>query len=185
MRKDLGKKAYLFPMPVLVLGTYNQDGTTDAMTAAWGSIADYYKVAIYLSEEHRTFKNIEDRKAFTVSFGDVNNVVACDFVGIVSLNNDCDKMKKSGLVAIKSDKVNAPVFENFPLTLECKLDSIDYETGCVVGDIVNVLADESILTDDKIDMSKFKPIAYNSPDHGYYALGERVGNAYSDGKKLK
>lgn len=185
MRKNLGKKAYLFPMPVLILGTYNQDGTSDAMTAAWGSITDYYKVAIYLSETHRTFNNIQERKAFTVSFGDVNNVVACDFVGIVSANDDSDKMKKSGFKEIKSDKVDAPIFENLPLTLECTLDSIDYETGCVVGDIVNVLADEGILTDGKIDMSKFRPIAYNSPDHGYYALGERVGNAYTDGLRLK
>lgn len=185
MKKDLGSHAYLFPMPVLIISTYNDDNTYDAMNAAWGSICDHNKVALYLGEDHRTFKNIEKRKAFCVAFGVDGHVAQCDFVGLVSANNDSNKMAKSGFSMSASANVDAPVINELPVCLECNLESIDYESGCVVGDIVNVLADDAVLTDGKIDMNKFKPIAYNSADHGYYVLGGRVGNAFHDGLSLK
>lgn len=185
MKKDIGSRAYLFPMPVLIISTYNDDKTADAMNAAWGSICDHNKVALYLDESHRTFKNMEKRKAFVVAFGVEGYATQCDFVGLVSANDDNDKMSKSGFTTSASSNVDAPIINELPVCLECNLDSIDYESGCVVGDIVNVLADDSVLTDGKIDMSKFKPIAYNSADHGYYALGERVGSAFHDGLSLK
>lgn len=185
MKKEIGSHAYLFPMPVLIISTYNDDGSHDAMNAAWGSICDHNKVALYLGEDHRTFKNIEKRKAFCVAFGVEGYVAQCDFVGVVSANDDANKMAKSGFSVIASPSVDAPIINELPVCLECTLESIDYESGCVVGNIVNVVADDSVLTDGKIDMNKFKPIAYNSADHGYYALGSKVGNAFHDGLALK
>lgn len=185
MRKDFGAKAMLYPMPVLIIGTYDENGAPDAMNAAWGGISDSTQISICVSAGHKTTKNILARGAFTVSPADAANVVAADFVGIVSANNDPDKMKKSGWTAVKSEKVDAPVFEQLPMTLECKLVSYDEESCRLVGEIINVSADENILTDGKIDLSKFRPITFDSANNDYVALGEKVGKAFSDGAMLK
>lgn len=185
MRKDFGTKAMLYPMPVLIIGTYDENGAPDAMNAAWGGISDSTQISICVSAGHKTTKNILARGAFTVSPADAANVVAADFVGIVSANNDPDKMKKSGWTAVKSEKVDAPVFEQLPMTLECKLVSYDEESCRLVGEIVNVSADENILTGEKIDLSKFRPITFDPANNDYIALGEKVGKAFSDGAKLK
>lgn len=185
MKKDLGKKPYLFPMPVLIIGTYSEDGTPDAMNAAWGTICDYYKIALFLRADHKTTQNIIARKSFTVAIADEKHVVACDFVGIVSANNDKEKIKKTGFTLTKSKNVDAPVIEDLPLTLECTLDHIDEAEGCVYGEIVNVLADESVLTDGKVDFTKLHAIAYDSANNGYYAMGNKVGTAFKDGLSLK
>lgn len=185
MRKDFGAKAMLYPMPVLIIGTYDENGVPDAMNAAWGGISDSTQISICVSAGHKTTKNILARGAFTVSPADAANVVAADFVGIVSANNDPDKMKKSGWTAVKSEKVDAPVFEQLPMTLECKLVSYDEESCRLVGEIVNVSADENILTGGKIDLSKFRPITFDPANNDYVALGEKVGKAFSDGAKLK
>ena len=175
----------LYPMPVLIIGTYDENGVPDAMNAAWGGISDSTQISICVSAGHKTTKNILARGAFTVSPADAANVVAADFVGIVSANNDPDKMKKSGWTAVKSEKVDAPVFEQLPMTLECKLVSYDEESCRLVGEIVNVSADENILTGGKIDLSKFSPITFDPANNDYIALGEKVGKAFSDGAKLK
>ena len=184
MRNDLGAKPMLYPMPVLILGTYDENGIPNAMNAAWGGISDSEEITISISAGHKTAANVLQTKAFTVSPADVKNLVAADFVGVVSGNREPDKIKKTGWTVTKSDKVNAPVFNELPLTLECEMLSYDPETDRLVGKIVNVSADESILTDGKVDLTKFSPICYDPSEHGYYTMGERVGNAFADGKQL-
>lgn len=157
MRKNFGAKTYMYPMPVLIIATYDEEGRPDAMNAAWGGIADYNQVALCLSESHKTTKNILARKAFTVSMADAAHVAECDYVGIVSASNVPDKFQRAGFHAVKSEFVDAPVIEELPMTLECRLNKVT-EEGLIIGDIVNVSADESILTDGKIDPSKFTPI---------------------------
>jgi flavin reductase (DIM6/NTAB) family NADH-FMN oxidoreductase RutF len=185
MRKNLGAKAILYPMPVLIIGSYDVNGTPDAMNAAWGGISEETQISICVSETHKTTANIFSRKAFTVSIADAENVIAADYVGVVSGNNEPDKIKKAGWTIVKSENVDAPLFNELPLALECKLISYDEESCRLVGEIVNVCADERILTDGKVDLSKFSPITYDPVNHDYITLGDKVGKAFSDGLKLK
>ena len=185
MRKNLGAKAILYPMPVLIIGSYDENGVPDAMNAAWGGISEETQISICVSEDHKTTANILSRKAFTVSIADAENVIAADYVGVVSGNNEPDKIKKAGWTAVKSENVDAPLFNELPLALECKLISYDEESCRLVGEIVNVCADERILTDGKVDLSKFSFIIYDPVNHDYLTLGDKVGKAFSDGLKLK
>lgn len=187
MRKDLGKKTILYPMPVLMIGTYDEKGEADLMNAAWGSIYDYNQITISLGS-HVTTDNIRKNKAFTVSIATKDTVIACDYVGIVSKANDSKKIEKSGLHPFKSEKVNAPLFEEFPLTLECKLISLDGEMGeggTLIGEIINVSVDEKILTKDKIDIKKLNPICFDPVAAKYNVIGEEVADAFKVGLKLK
>lgn len=186
MRKNLKAKSYMYPLPVLIIGTYDENGVPDAMNAAWGTICDTAQVALVLSAGHKTVKNLLKTKAFTVSMADVKNVLPADFVGVVSANTQPNKLEKTGWHIQKSEFVNAPIIEELPLTLECKLVSYDTDTEICIGEVVNVSVDEGILDGKgKIDLTKFKAICYDCDGHGYYTLGERVGNAFSDGLKLK
>lgn len=185
MRKNFGKKSWLYPMPVLIVAAYDEAGVPNAMNAAWGGIFSDEMIAICLSEGHKTTKNIIATKAFTVSIATAEQVVACDYVGIVSGNKEPDKFAKAGFHALPSEFVNAPVIKELPMTLECELVSYDEESNHLVGNIVNVSADESILTDGKIDIRKLRPITYDTVNHDYLELGTKVGNAFADGKKLK
>ena len=186
MRKNYGAKAMLYPMPVLIIGSYDENGTPDAMNAAWGGISEETQISICVSEDHKTTKNILARGAFTVSVADAENVVACDYVGVVSGNKEPNKIKKTGWTVLKSEFVDAPLFEEIPMALECKLISYDEESCRLVGEIVNVCADERILNaEGKIDLEKFSPITYDPVHHTYRKLGEVVGQAFSDGLKLK
>ena len=186
MRKNLKAKAYIYPLPVLIVGTYDENGTPDAMNAAWGTVCDTAQVCICLSATHKTVKNLLKTKAFTVAIADSKNVVPADYVGVVSANNVPEKLAKTGWHVTKSEFVNAPVIEELPLVLECKLVSYDTQTEMCVGEVVNVSADENILDEKgKIDLTKFKPICYDCDTHGYYTLGEKVGQAFFDGLKLK
>ena len=186
MRKNLKAKAYIYPLPVLIVGTFDENGNPDAMNAAWGTVCDTAQVSICLSATHKTVKNLLKTKAFTVAIADVKNVVPADYVGVVSANDLPDKLKNTSWHIKKSEFVNAPVIEELPLVLECKLVSYDTDTEICIGEVVNVNVDESILNEKgKIDLTKFQPIAYDCDTHGYYKLGERVGNAFSDGLKLK
>lgn len=184
MRKNFGAKPMLYPMPVFIIGTYDENGVPNAMNAAWGGIADTELISICLSEGHKTTQNIFKRGAFTVSMADAQHVVECDYVGMVSGNNVPDKLEKAGFHTTKSEFVDAPLIDELPMALECKFISYDRETGLLLGQIINVCADESIVTDGVIDLTKFKPITCDPSGHGYYTLGERVGEAFSDGKKL-
>lgn len=186
MRKNFGAKAILYPMPVLIIGTYDENGTPNAMNAAWGGISEETEISICVSDEHKTAENVVKSGAFTVSIADKNNVVAADYVGIVSGNSVADKITKCSWTAEKSGFVNAPLFQELPLALECKLISYDKDTCRLVGEIVNISADESILgTDGKISLDKFSPITYDPVGHTYRTLGQVVGRAFSDGKTLK
>lgn len=186
MRKNFGAKPILYPQPVFIIATYGKDGTPDAMNAAWGGISEANEISICISAGHMTTKNILERKAFTVSMADAAHVVECDYVGVVSGNDVPDKLAKVGFHTTKSEFVDAPVIDELPLAVECKLISYDEETCRLVGEIVNVCADESILNDaGKIDPSKLKPITFDSMNNEYLVLGEKVGNAFKDGFALK
>ena len=185
MRKDLGAKPCMYPEPVLIVGTYNDDRTANAMNAAWGGIHEDTEVALCLSPEHKTVKNILKRKAFTVSFATVETLVGSDYVGIVSGNDVLDKFDRAGFHAEKSGKVDAPLIKELPVCLECKLKSYTEHNCECIGEIVNLSIDESVLTDGKVDLRKYHPMIYDGLNHDYLAFGEKVGNAFSDGKKLK
>ncbi len=175
----------MYPEPVLIVATYNDDGTPNAMNAAWGGIHEDHEVSLCLSPEHKTVKNILKRKAFTVSFATKETLVGADYVGIVSGNNVSDKFEKAGFHEEKSDKIDAPLIKELPVCLECKLLSYTEKNCECIGEIVSLSIDESILTDGKVDLSKYHPIIYDGLNHDYLAFGEKVGNAFSDGKKLK
>lgn len=186
MRKNLKAKAYMYPMPVLIIGTYDENGIPNAMNAAWGTVCDTAQVAVVLSSTHKTVKNLLKTKAFTVAIADKANVLPADYVGVVSGNNVLHKLEKTGWHTTKSEFVNAPIIEELPLVLECKLVRYDDETEICIGEVVNVSVDDSILDEKgKVDLDKFQPICYDCDKHGYYTLGEKVGQAFLDGLKLK
>lgn len=174
-------------MPVLMVATYNEDGSVNVMNAAWGTMQERDKVALNLTETHKTVRNIKARGAFTVSIADAAHVVEADYFGVESGNKVANKFENSGLTASKSEIVDAPVINEFPICLECEF--IEYqngEYGCgVIGKVVNVTADESVMTGDKVDVSKVNAIAFDPYTHGYYRVAERVGEAFKDGLVLK
>jgi len=185
MRKNFGANPWLYPMPVLIVGTYDENGAPNAMNAAWGGIYDTNQIMLCLADDHKTTENIKNTKAFTVSFATVKTVAPCDYVGIVSANDVPDKFEKAGFHSRRSEYVNAPVIEELPMTVECKLIKFN-EDGICIGEIVNVSADESILDEKgKIDAKKLDPIIYDGATHAYWNFGEKVGQAFSDGKKIK
>ena len=161
MRKNFGAKPWTYPQPVLILATYGEDGTPDAMNAAWGGISDDKELSMCISAEHKTTANILLRKAFTVSMATAEQVVACDYV-------------------------DAPLIDELPMAVECRLVSYDPESCRLVGEIVNVSADEAVLGEDgRIDPDKLRPITFDPIHNTYRVLGEKVGNAFRDGTKLK
>ena len=186
MRKNFGSQTWLYPMPVLIVGTYNPDDSPNAMNAAWGGIHDTGKLGICIDPGHRTARNLQQRKAFTVSLGDAPHMVACDYVGIVSGNDRPDKFARAGFHAVRSEFVDAPIIAELPLTLECRLLSFDPETGCTVGEIVNVSAEERILdAEGRIDPDQLQVLTFDPVHHTYRKLGEIVGTAFQDGRKLR
>jgi len=185
MRKNFGVKTWAYPMPVFIVAAYDKNGVPCCMNAAWGGIYDTNQIMVCLDDGHKTTKNIVESGAFTVSIADAKHVVEADYVGIVSGNNVPDKMQKSGLTTVKSAFVNAPVINEFPMAIECRLLKFN-EDGICIGEIVNVSADESVLGEDgQIYPQKLDAITYDPVHHTYIKLGEKVGNAFSDGKKLK
>ena len=183
MRKNFGKKPWVYPQPVLMIGTYDENGTPNLMNAAWGGQYGANTVMLCLGS-HKTTDNIKLKGAFTVSFATAGTVIPCDYVGIVSANNEPNKLKKAGFTVVKSEFVDAPIINELPLTLECNLLKFN-EDGNVIGEIINVSADESILTDDNVDYKKLDAIIFDPTAAAYIRLGEKVGNAFKDGAKLK
>ncbi len=186
MKKDLGVLQAVYPMPVLMIATYDEEGKVDVMNAAWGNICAPDKIALFISEPHKTTKNIRALKAFTVSLADKAHLDEADFFGIASGNKMADKFARSGLTAVKSDKVNAPVIAEFPLVMECELAEIvnTENLHAVVGRIVNVAAEESVLdADGKVDVAKLEAFAFDNFRSGYYAMGEKAGQAWDNGNK--
>lgn len=186
MRKNFGAKAMCYPMPVYIIGTYGEDGTPNAMNAAWGGISEETEISICISAEHKTTANILARKAFTVSMATAPCVEACDYVGIVSGNQEPDKFAKAGFHEVRSQFVDAPLIQELPMALECRLISYDPESCRLVGEIVNVSAEESVLGENgKVDVEKLQPITYDSMNHQYLTLGRVVGRAFHDGLNRK
>ncbi|MCC8357307.1 MAG: flavin reductase family protein [Oscillospiraceae bacterium] len=187
MRKDIKTTEAIFPMPVLMVATYNEDGSVNVMNAAWGTMLSRDQVILNLTETHKTVKNMKNRKAFTVSIADAAHMVEADYFGVVSGNNTQNKFAKSGLTAKRSAHVDAPIINEFPLCMECEfIEYQDGEYGCgVIGKVVNTTADESVMDGDKVNMTKVSAIAFDPYTHGYYKVTERVGEAFRDGLKLK
>lgn len=186
MRKNFGAKPWTYPQPVLMIATYGEDGTPDVMNAAWGGISEDTQISICVSADHKTTENILARKAFTVSMAEYAYIKECDYVGIVSGNDVPDKFAKAGFHAEKSKFVDAPIIKELRMALECKLVSYDPETCRLIGEIVNVSADESVLDKDgKIDPDRLQPITFDPVHNEYRVLGERVGRAFRDGLELK
>jgi flavin reductase (DIM6/NTAB) family NADH-FMN oxidoreductase RutF len=184
-RKNFGPNSFITPEPVLMIAAYDENGTPDIMNAAWGGISSANQISMCISPGHKTVKNILVKKAFTVSFATVDKVIESDYVGIVSANDVPDKFDRAGFTATKSEYVDAPLVDQYPVALECEMVSYDADTHIMIGKILNVSADESVLTNGAIDLAKLRPIVYDGMNHNYNVLGEVVGKAFEDGKKMK
>lgn len=185
MRKNFGPGSLVYPQVVFIIASYDENGKANAMNAAWGGIAGARKIFMCIGS-HQSTENILARGAFTVSMGTEGKMAACDYVGVVSAKAEPDKMEKAGFHTVKSEFVDAPVIEELPLTLECRLLSYDPETHYMFGEVVNVSADESIIGEDgKIDTAKLRPILYEGVHKVYHAVGEKLGDAFSVGNTLK
>ena len=187
MKKDLGVQPYLFPMPTYMIGTYNEDDTVDVMMMAWGGICDMKMVALNLEEDHKTVKNLQNRMAFTLAVPGTDTLVESDYLGIASGNKVPDKFARTGLHAVKSANVDAPVIEEYPLTLECKVVEMQQQPyGLrVLGEIVNVLADEKVLDEKgKVDAGALHAFTFDQMRNDYYAVGEKIGKAWNAGAPL-
>ena len=187
MRKELGKFPAVFPMPVLMIAAYDENGIVNVMNAAWGMEASSDKIVLFLDEDHKTTKNIFETKAFTVSLADKAHMKEADYFGIVTGNKVPDKFAKSGLHAVKSEKVNAPIIEEFPVTMECELAEVFHTETIegIVGKIVSLSADEKVLGENgKVDPVKLNAIMFDQFQGGYYTIGEKVGRAWNAGAEL-
>ena len=186
--KSFKSNAWMLPQPVLIIGTYDKEGKPNAMNAAWGGHWDMHEIVISLGS-HQTTDNLADNPELTVTFATAETMVAADYVGIVSGRNTPDKMEKTGWTIEKAPNVNAPLFKDFPMTLECRVkQKIDESaTGyCLIAEIVNILCDEKYLGEDgKPDVERMNLITNEPVRHGYIQLGKTVGKAFSDGKQLK
>ena len=186
MRQNFGAKPWTYPQPVFILAAYGEDGTPNAMNAAWGGISDDGELSLCISAGHKTTANILSSRAFTVSMATVGQMAACDYVGVESGNDVPNKLEKAGWHTTRSQFVNAPLIDELPMAVECSLVSYDPDSCRLVGRIVNVSADESVLDGTgKIDPDKLQPIIFDPIHAAYCRLGEKVGNAFQDGLALK
>ena len=183
MRKNIKTTEGIFPMPVLMVATSNEDGSVDVMNAAWGTMFERDQVVLNLTETHKTVKNIKERKAFTVSIADSKHVVEADYFGVVSANNTPNKFENSKLTATKSENIDAPIINEFPICMECEF--IEYGDCGVIGKVINTSVDVNAMNGDKVDIEKVSAIAFDPYTHGYYTVTKRVGNAFKDGMQLK
>ena len=187
MKKQIKTTEAIFPMPVLLISTFNEDGSVDVMNAAWGTMLDRDVVALNLTETHKTVQNIKERGGFVIHIADAKHVAEADFFGVVSGNKEPEKFKKSGLSFVKSDLVDAPVINELPIAMECEF--IEYqndETGIgVIGKVLRTSVEEEHLKDGRVDIDSVEAIAFDPYTHGYYKVGGRVGEAFSDGLKLR
>ena len=182
MRKDSGIKTCVEPMPVFIIGTYDENGHPNAMNAAWGGTYDTNKIFICL-DKHKTTSNLEVSKAFTVMFANAETAMISDYFGVATGNKE-DKIAKSGVHIEKSKYVNAPLILEYPLAVECTVDSL--VDGLLIGSIKNVSVDEKYVdSDGKIDVTKMQLICYEPINQDYLVVGEKVAKAFKVGLKLK
>ena len=187
MKKQIKTTEAIFPMPVLLISTFNEDGTVDVMNAAWGTMQERGMVALNLTETHKTVENIKARKGFVVHLADAKHVAEADWFGVVSGRKDPDKFAKSGLTYVKSDLVDAPIINELPVAIECEF--VEYQNGNtgigVIGKVLRTSVEEANLKDGQVDIDSLEAIAFDPYTHGYYKVGGRVGDAFKDGLKLK
>ncbi len=187
MKKQIKTTEAIFPMPVLLISTFNDDGSVDVMNAAWGTMLERDMVALNLSETHTTVRNIKARKGFVVHIADAKHVVEADWFGVVHGSKEPEKFKKSGMTYEKSALVDAPIINELPIALECEF--VEYQsddTGLgVIGRVLRTSAEEAVLNGGKVDVDALEAIAFDPYTHGYYKVGGRVGEAFQDGMKLK
>ena len=187
MKKDIGVIPAVYPMPVLMIGTYDANEKVDVMNVAWGQICGSDKIILFIGEGKKTWLNIKENKAFTVALADEEHVDVADFFGIASGNKMDDKFERTGYHAVKSDKVHAPVIEEFPVTMECELlEFVDTEhISGIVGRIVNVKADEKVLDEaGKVDPEKLHGIMFEQFQNAYHSAGKKVAQAWNVGVPL-
>ena len=187
MKINLGVKPYLFPMPVLMIATYGEDDRVNVMNMAWGGICDDNKVALNISDTHKTAANLRARRAFTISVADIDHLEAADYFGMVSGNKVPDKFEHSGLHAVPSERVEAPVVVEFPLTIECRVVDMKTTDGTMraVGEIVNVMVEDTALDErGRVDPLKLNAFLFDAFQSGYYAIGEKVGQAWKSGAEI-
>lgn len=180
-------KGFFAPLPVLIIGTYDANGTPDAMNAAWGGQVGMTQISVSLSVSHKTTENIRLNREFTIAYASADQIAACDYVGIVSGNNVPDKLEKCGFTVTRSDKVNAPVIDQLPVTIECRVVDIQEEFGevRVTAEIVGLKADENVMTDGKVDYSKVGLVTYDTVSKSYRAVGDSIAAARSIGRKFE
>ncbi len=187
MKKDLGLVQAVYPMPVLMVAAYDENEKVNVMNVAWGQICDSDKIILFIGEGKKTWLNIKASKAFTVSLADEEHVDAADFFGIASGNKINDKFERTGYHTVKSDKVHAPIIEEFPVVMECELlEFLETEhVSGIVGKIINVKAEEKVLGENgKVDPVKLKALIFDQFQHGYYLTGEKVATAWNAGTAL-
>jgi len=187
MKKQIKTTEAIFPMPVLLISTFNENGSVNVMNAAWGTMLDRDMVALNLTETHKTVENIKARKGFVVHLADAKHVVEADWFGVVSGNKNPDKFAKSGMTFVKSELVDAPIINELPVAIECEF--VEYQNDSagigVIGKVVRTSVEEVNLKDGKVDIDSLEAIAFDPYTHGYYKVGGRVGEAFKDGLKLK
>ena len=187
MKQQIKTTEAIFPMPVLLISTFNEDGSVDVMNAAWGTMLDRDMVALNLTATHKTVENIKARKGFVVHIADAKHVVEADYFGVVSSRKVPEKFAKSGMTYTKSELVDAPIINELPIAMECKF--VEYQnddTGLgVIGKVLRTSVEEAIMKDGRIDIDALEAIAFDPYTHGYYKVGGRVGEAFKDGLQLK
>ncbi len=187
MKKNLGVIPAVYPMPVLMVAAYDENGKVNVMNAAWGMICGMDRIALFIDEDHKTTQNLLGRKAFTVSIADQAHMDVADFFGIATGNKMTDKFERTGYTAVKSANVDAPIVEEFPVVMECELaEVINTENFyCIVGKIVNTAAEEAVLSENgKVDPARLNALIFDQYQYGYYVTGEQVGKAWNAGLGL-
>ena len=187
MKKQIKTTEAIFPMPVLLISTFNDDGSVDVMNAAWGTMLDRDMVALNLTETHKTVENIKENKGFVVHIADAAHVVEADYFGVVSGHDVSDKLSKAGMTFTKSELVDAPIINELPIAMECEF--VEFQDGAagigVIGKVLRTSVEEAYMKDGKVDIDALEAIAFDPYTHGYYKVGNRVGDAFKDGLRLK
>ena len=187
MKKDLGVLQAVYPMPVLMVAAYDENGKVNVMNAAWGMICAMDKIALFIDEDHKTTQNLLKTKAFTVALADQAHMDVADFFGIATGNKMEDKFERTGYTAIKSSFVNAPIIDEFPVVMDCELAEVSETESfyCIVGKIINTAAEEKVLSENgKVDPMKLQALIFDQFQHGYYVTGEQAGQAWNAGAGL-
>lgn len=186
--KSFGPRAWLLPQPVLIIGTYDENGNPNAMNAAWGGTWDMHEIMISMGR-HATTRNLNRNGEFTVAFATADTLAAADYVGLVSADDQPEKIAHAGWTVQRAEHVDAPLFTDFPMTMECRIKEKLHESDTgyyIIAEVVNITCREDFLAaDGKPDVERMQLLTFDPVHNGYIALGNRVGNAFSDGNRLK